>query len=368
MFADFKHFFLFIFLGISVSFCSSFIMATDSIASNLSKESVVPNETEDLFDLSFVTDYTMSHPTVQKVFLPFIEQSTRDTDGKITFKYYQTNTLFPDDESYAAFEKGKVDFGVVRPGLFDKKMPLSTVIDIPFMAPNAIVGSLLAQDITKKFIEVREEFPKNSEVFALWSSASYQLHSVLPIQDLSQIKGKKIAIWQNSLIDTVEKLGASPVLLNTTDTTAALEQGVVDAVLSPFVALNSYNTIHIAKYHLLLNLGVSSFALSCREPIWDQFSPEIQRYFKSVCGAHFSYQIAKTLEEWEEEDIEKMQKEGHTFYALKKSDQQKLDQLFISSQQAWLDAMPEGKKAIAKEVLEYALERVAFYKSEYGAK
>lgn len=323
---------------------------------------------KDMHDLNFVAAYNRLHPAATNVFLPFLEQSSEDLDGTITFQYHYINELYPDSEAYKAFSTGTVDFATIRPGRFRDLMPLASIMDIPLMAPNAIIGSLLAQDIAKEFLEIRSELPADSQMLALWTSESYQLHSVEPIQNLADIKGKKVAVWNEFAGDLIKELGGTFLLINTADSFAVLDKGEADAVLAPLVALTALDVFDVAKYHLMLNAGVSSFVLSCHQPVWDQFTPEVQRYFKSVTGTHFSYKIAKSLEEWMDyDDIQSMKQKGQVFYELSVDDTEKLEEIRMLMQQKWLDSMPEEKKAIAREILEYTLDRAAYYKEEFAS-
>lgn len=324
-----------------------------------------PTSKTDLHDLSFVGGYVRDHPTTHHVLLPFLKQIALDLDNAITFKYYATNELYNERDTYAVFEDGRVDFGVLRPGLFHDKMPLNSVLVLPNIAPNAIVGSLLAQDIAKKFPALQAEFPEKSELFALWTSAAYQLHSKIPIKNLTDIKGKTIIAWEPSFMHIIEKLGGIPIRIPTTESYEALRTGKADAILAPIAPIRSFKISDVAPYHLILNLGVSTFSLSCYKPLWNTFSPDVQRYFKSQGGALFSFDIAESIEAGAMRDKKYMESLGHEFYKLSDSDKEDLKALFADSHVDWVNSMPEEKKAIAKKILDYTLERSDFYKKVY---
>lgn len=81
---------------------------------------------------------------------------------------------------------GRVDIGEVRPARFSGKMNLLGVEALPGMCPDAIVGSMVAEEIVQKFPEVRAAFPPNSVHFTSWASAACQIHSIDSIRNTAE--------------------------------------------------------------------------------------------------------------------------------------------------------------------------------------
>ncbi len=315
-------------------------------------------------NLSFMGEYQELHPTTQNVFLPFLERAKQDLD-KVSFNYFAGNTLYPPSESYAVLNDGRVDFGVFRYARFVGTMNAIGVVDIPGMASNAIIGSLLAQDVVNKFQIVRSEFPENSVPFTAWASASYQLHTLEPVTSYGEIKGKKIIAWDAASMAIVEALGANPIRLNSTDTYLSLSKGMADGVLCPLAPVRSFKISDITKHHLMLDLGVSSFLMGAYKPLWDDFPPEYQEYFHKEGSDVLPLAIGKSLEEGAALDREWMESIGHKFYELDDEGRAKMLKAFESFKQAWIESCKEKGIENAEEILKYAEERSAFYQAEY---
>jgi len=191
--------------------------------------------------LSFMGSYMERHPTPVNVWMKnFFPDAIAKFDGKLSFDYFSANKLYPELEGIEALKDGRVDFGCVRPSLFPGQMNLLSVVAIPGMAPNAIVGSLVTQELIDKFPAVRAELPGNTVPFVGWASAAYQIHTLQPVKSLAELKGKKIIVWDATTLEIVKTLGANPIRLTSTDTYLSLSKGMGDGVLCPLAPVRSY--------------------------------------------------------------------------------------------------------------------------------
>jgi len=159
-------------------------------------------QAKDLTNLTFVAG-AINHPTTVKVFVPFTERANAEFAGKLGITYKAANTLFKETESYNTLNNGIADFGRVRAGSFPDKIHLMGVVDLPGIAPSAVIGSKVAQELMEKFPEVVSEFPEKALPFTAWASASYQIHSVKPIKTFAELKGKTILVWDDVLGEVV---------------------------------------------------------------------------------------------------------------------------------------------------------------------
>ncbi len=326
-----------------------------------------PNaESANLKGLSYMGSYVEFHPTTQEVHLPFMEQVEKDTNGEITFNYFSKNTLYPESEEYAVLNDGRVDFGVFRSAYYPGVVNLMSVIDIPGMAPNAITGSLLAADVMAKFPEISAEFPKESVPFTVWASASYQIHTIDPVKNLSELKGKKIIVWDALTLEIAQMLGANPIRLSSTDTYLSLSKGMADGVLCPLAPVRSFKISDVAKYHLLLDVGVSAFNMSIFKGLWDDFSPEQQKYFTENGWSKYALAAGQSLDNGAMRDVEWMKELGHEFYTPTDEERQEMLTMLAPFKENWLKKMEGYGHKNAAEILKYAEERSKYYQDEFA--
>lgn len=318
--------------------------------------------------LSFMGGYMEKHPTTVNVFKPFIEATEKKFGGRLSFDYFATNALYPESESFNAVTDGRVDIGEVRPALFPGKMNLLGVVALPGMCPNAIVGSMVAEEIIQKFPEVRAEFPPNSVHFTSWASAAYQIHSINPIRNAAELKGKKIIVWDATTLEFAKALGANPIRMSSPDTYLALSKGMADGVLCPLAPLRSYKISESTKHHLILNLGVNTFSLEANKDVWDAMPDDMRAWLQQEGGLKMAEACGKSLEDGAKEDTVWMEAQGHTFYYLTEEERQSILAPLASFADLWKNEDCKGMDpALVDEVLNFARERSKFYTEQVRA-
>lgn len=326
-------------------------------------------QTKGFQHLSFMGAYVERHPTVLNVWLkPFFTDAEAKFGGKLSFDYFASNSLYPESEGMAALTDGRVDFGCVRPAVFPGKMNLLGVVAIPAMAPNAIVGSLVTQELIDKFPAVRAELPKNTVPFVGWTSASYQIHTLKPTKSMAELKGKKIIVWDAITLEVVKALGANPIRMTGTDTYLALSKGMGDGVICPLAPLRSYKISEAAKYHLILNVGVNTFVVMAHKPLWESMPQDMREWLTAESGMKMALAIGKSLEDGAKADIKWMEAQGHEFFYLNAEERTQ----FLAPLGAFIDkwANEECKgidPALVKEVLKFTQERVKFHTEQMRA-
>ena len=166
-------------------------------------------------DIPFMGCYVEEHPVVTSVWKAFFEEAEAKFAGKIAFSYYAENMLYSSQaESSQGIFDGRAAFGAIRPAMHPDEFRLLGVINIPGLVPNAVVGSLVLADIIDHFPAVRAEFPKNTEHFTSWTSASYQMHTKSPVHSLKDLQGKNIVVWDAVSHTMVREMGANPVMVS----------------------------------------------------------------------------------------------------------------------------------------------------------
>ncbi len=317
--------------------------------------------------LSFMGNYLEKHPTVVHLWEPFFKATSEKFNGKLSFDYFATNALYPEAEAPQAITDGRVDFGCVRPSVYPGNYNLMNVIAIPGMAPNAIVGSLVLEDVIRKFPEVRAELPKNSVHFTSWASAAYQLHTLKPVKSLEDLKGKKIIVWDAVVLEIIKALGANPIRMSSPDTYLALSKGMADGVICPLAPLKSYKITEATKYHLMLNLMVQAFTMEANKDLWDSMPDDMKAYLTEEGGMKMALNVGKSLEDGAKDDTAWMENQGHEFFYLTDAERAPILEALKSFAQDWKESCKGEDPKVIEAVYQYAQERAKFYTEEMKA-
>ncbi len=286
-------------------------------------------------NLSFMGGYRENHSVTEDFYEPFFRKIKTDLQNKITFKYFTVDSLYPEENSYKVIENGKVDFAAFSPVVGSEKTYLASIITIPSMVSNSVTATLLFADIKEKYSEILKQYP-NSHYLCSWASAPYHLHSIKPIRTIADMRGKKLIMWNNHLLDEIRALGAVPIKVAKTDAYTALSTGMADGIIAPIATIRSYNFSETLKYQLLLNLNISPLSLVVNKELWETFSPEMQNYIKNKFNSDFALEIAKHLEQNSTKEIALMRARGHQVFRLSPEDIQKMNTLSSYAREVWL--------------------------------
>ena len=313
-------------------------------------------------DLAFMGSYMDRHPTVLNVWKPWFKVAEEKFGGKLSFNYFVENQLYPETEDLAALSDGRADFGCVRPSVFPGKMNLMSVVALPGMCPNAIVGGLVAEELYQKFPAVSGEFPKESVHFLAWASAAYQIHTINPVKSAAELKGKKIIVWDATTLEYAKALGCNPIRMPGADSYLALSKGMADGVLCPLAPLRSYKISESCKHHLILNLYVNTFVIQANKGLWDSMPADMQAWLKEEGGLKMSLACGKSLEDGAKADTKWMEDQGHQFYYLSDAEREAALAPLATFTDQWKNVECKGMDPkVVDEVLAFARERSKFH-------
>lgn len=319
-------------------------------------------------DIFFMGGYVEEHPVVNSVWKPFFEASEKKFAGKIKFSYYAENMLYSNQaEAGQGISDGRASFGAIRPAVHPEEFRLLGVINIPGLVPNAVVGSLVMADVIEKFPAVRAEFPKGTEHFTSWTSASYQMHTKEPVLSLSELQGRNIVVWDAVSHAMVRELGATPVRVSPPDTYWTLQRGLAEGIMCPLAPLNSYRLSGLVKHHLMLDAMVQGFIMEASLKHWKAMPKAMQKWFKDKGGANMALNIAQTLEERVQAETAVLETMEHSFRKLSDADKAEFDKVKAAMVANWKEYCEGIDPALLDKVLAYAHERAAFHAKAWDA-
>ncbi len=319
-------------------------------------------------ELAFMGGYVEEHPVVSTVWTPFFKAAEEKFAGKISFSYHSENSLYSSQtDDVQAISDGRVAFGCIRPSVHPDEFRLLGVISIPGLVPNAVVGSLVLEDILAKFPAVRAELPKDAEPFVAWTSASSQINTVEPVSSLANLKGRKIAVWDGVSHATVRELGATPVFVSPPDTYWTLKRGLADGVLCPLAPLKAYRLMELVKHHFVLDAMVQGFVVAASHKSWTPMPAAMKKWFKAEGGSKMALAVGRTLEDSVKADMAEMKASGHTFRALPESDRAEFQSVRYVIVGRWKEYCRDMDAELVDSVLAFARERSKFHSAAQKA-
>lgn len=317
-------------------------------------------------DLSMTTVYMNSHPTVLNAWTPWFKDMAKLTNGKINISYYNPNTLTPLKDHYDSTISGMISIGGNDISRNAGKFNLSTVMELPGLAPGAECGSLVYWDLYNKYPEFKQEY-KEVKILWLWASATFQLHTTKkPVKNRADLKGLKIICWNRSSVDIMKALGANPIMIPPTDSYLALERGMADGIMCPLAPVVSFKISEAVKFTTVCDIFLTGFWSAMSHDLWNSLSPEIQKAFTETTGAVMAKKSGITLDQGAARDSQKLLKKGHKFIVLS---QQERDSWLDSTKplrEKWVKDMEGKGYKNARAIMEDAFRLSAEYAKTTG--
>jgi TRAP-type C4-dicarboxylate transport system substrate-binding protein len=230
----------------------------------------------------------------------FFNELANRSDGLLKVEYsFQANTGDPDFFIQALntiTEKGNADCGVFPLGALTGLAPLSQGLMLNYVSTRPDALALSAGELYKDFAPLREEWEITNNVKVLYFIPvdTLVLCTKKPAHSVADLQGLKIAS-QGIVVDTIQRLGAVPVVVPPSSLYESMSKGVVDGGICPFFHYDAYKLDEVAPYLTETWAGhVGVLITMINKDVWDalpdslkedaeNLSKEaINRYFQAI--------------------------------------------------------------------------------------
>jgi TRAP-type transport system periplasmic protein len=248
------------------------------------------------------------------VFVPWAKMVEEKTGGRVKVKIFPSELLAKARDTYESVVNGTADIGFSHLGLNPGVFTINQIFGLPFLYPEAPVGSRVITEVYEKEPALHSEF-KDVKVLWFLSSTMLRFHTATkPIRTLEDLKGLKIRTGGGPQAATLKSLGATPVAISPPDVYTALERGTVDGLTFPWEALADFKIDEVTKYHTTAGLWGGPFYVVMNLKRWNSLPPDVQKALDSVSGKWASEFSSDLREKADLEAREKIRKlKGHEF-------------------------------------------------------
>ena len=278
-------------IGLALSACGSDSASSDS-GVDADGEITGPE-----VSLTLGHSFPASHPIHTDVLEPFIEEVAEVTNGTVTIEIVPAGGLGPAPATYENTAVGAQDIGWALQGYTPGRFPLTSIVELPFTFESAAEATNVLWDLYEEFPEFQEEY-SDVHVLGLWTHDSGHLWTsetaVTTMEDLNGLTVRAPGPLQEELITD---LGGSPVNLPVPEVFDALERGVVDGVMIPTSAFDSFNLYPVIDNGLECNCYVAAQFLVAGQDAWGRLSPEQQDAIDEIAGRQVSISAAEVYDE-----------------------------------------------------------------------
>ncbi|MEP9370449.1 TRAP transporter substrate-binding protein DctP [Xanthobacter sp. VNH20] len=262
---------------------------------------ILPNE---VAATHWKTDY-------QKQFADLVNQKT---GGKIDVKVFAAGQLYNEQDALAALGTGAVQMVWPVSVRVETIAPQTGILNLPFaisdkMMTNACFSSGLTQ-IISSYVESR-----GLKVLGLMRTADlFFIFSGKEVKKMEDLKGTKVRVTGGRVfLDTMKRLGISPVSMAASEMSSAMSQGAIDGVFSSPAGWAEMIGISGKYGWYVPGFQLSTYAVVVDKGWYDKLAPDLQQAVSSAID-----EISKR--EWieakaaDEKLIQKMKDQGAKFH------------------------------------------------------
>ena len=211
------------------------------------------------------------------------------------FENFAKNTGLDIKANYKAIDvtglKSEETLRVLKNGLFDivSIRTAQAARDEPFLLGQDLVGLNPDYDTARKVYErykvyFDEQLGKkfNAKLLGLWPFGPQVLFCKPEIKGLKDIKGLKVRVYDQSLAQFVEGLGAIPVAIGFSEAQQALARGVVDCAITGASSANSAGWPEVSEYFMPIGFQVGFNGYAMNLNTWNKLNAEDQKKLQSA--------------------------------------------------------------------------------------
>ncbi|TDI58943.1 MAG: ABC transporter substrate-binding protein [Alphaproteobacteria bacterium] len=208
---------------------------------------------------------------------PFFENFAERTgiDAKVDYKPMDV-TGIKDTEQLRVLKAGLFDIISLRMSQVSRDAPTILGLDLVGLNPDYATGrktvaafeAIVDEQLQKKF---------NTKLLGVWPFGPQVLFCKPEITKLTDLKGKKVRVYDQNLAKFVSSVGGTPVPIGFPEVHQSLARGVVDCAITGPSSANSAGWPEVTSYMLPVAFQLALNGYGINLDSWNKFAPEDQK-------------------------------------------------------------------------------------------
>jgi TRAP-type transport system periplasmic protein len=231
---------------------------------------------------------------------PFFENLAKTTGLPIEVDYKPMDTTgIKDVEGLRVLKSGLFDIVTLRLAQVSRDEPFFLGLDLVGLNPDYAVGRKVV-DAYKDAFDKRLQERFNAKLLGLWPFGPQVLFCKVPINGLTDLKAKKVRVYDQSLAKFIETLGGIPVSLSFGETQQALSHGVTDCAITGPSSANSAGWPEVSTHTMPIGFQLAVQAYGINLATWKKFTPDQQQKLQAAFDAFDQEVWSYSKELWDD--------------------------------------------------------------------
>lgn len=218
--------------------------------------------------------------TRHKALLVFEEYVEKESEGRLQIEIYPAGTLGNESDMIEAMKLGTQEMFVG--GVFASQTPMLEIYLMPFFFPTqADLMKVSRSELGEKIMATAEEY--GIKMLAVGDGGSRQItNNKRPIKTPADMVGLKLRTPPiESIIKSMEALGANPVSIPYGDTYMALKTGVADGQENPLANIGDMKFFEVQKYMTMIDYQFHPEPIDVNLDVWNSMPSDLQEILQA---------------------------------------------------------------------------------------
>jgi len=230
---------------------------------------------------------------------PWAKELEAKSNGQVKVEIFNASSpLGKPTEQANQVKAGTVDIALGLRGAEGDKFPGSSVIELPFLVPNALAGSRALWGLYADGT-LADEY-KDYKVMALFVHNPGLIHTANKrVVNLADLKGLRFRAPNKTVAAALEHVGAMPVVLQVNEVMDAVKSGKIDGIVTnwgnPLQGFNDY-----MKFHTDTQFYTSAFFIVMNREKYQSLPADVRRAVDELSGEAWSAKFGPLWDKWDQ--------------------------------------------------------------------
>jgi TRAP-type C4-dicarboxylate transport system substrate-binding protein len=245
-------------------------------------------------NLIFATTEPAGSDDSMHVFTPWAQRLAAATNNAIRIDLREGLAIANSMNIYDRVQSDVVQVGILIPSLIGGKFPLTDVAGLPFVTDDSVNASVAFWRLYKTGaldVEYKDIVPLG---IGLFPPQDVQLIKAPPTLD--NLNGLRLRVVGKLSSELVQKLGATPLVLDPGDQYTALQRHMIDGVISSWMSMGPLHLNDVTGYHVETSLGTGMFIVFMARQKFNALPATVQQSILDNSGESLSRSLAAGFE------------------------------------------------------------------------
>lgn len=241
------------------------------------KEAPQAGEKAKVITLRLVSTLPIGHHQTRScdLFKKLVEERSK---GRVKIEHYPAGQLYVDKDMVDVLPRGGIEMANINYGMWTGLVPEFAIFDILGLYDSPEHSYRVQDDPEVRSIIEKKLAEKGNAVILGWPGMEARGPMFTkPVKKLEDLKGMKVRAHSEWCTYWFRALGASPVVMSSSEVYQALQRKTIDGLLSGGTSYIDRKIVEVAKYPIenVFHL-YGPFALIINKTVWDKLPIDIQ--------------------------------------------------------------------------------------------